>query len=131
MQIREVLGDDLEAWMADSSLLRRTFRNVAVIAGLIDRRQPGQQKTSRQVTFSSDLIYDVLRSHEPNHVLLRATRADAAAGLTDIRRLLGTEEGALGKLLQARLEELDGEIAELLKQKKVNRIIGIGPIEIT
>ncbi len=83
----DMLGDDLEEWMAESSLLRRTFRNVAVIAGLIERRRPGGERSGRQVTFNADLIYDVLRKHEPNHVLLRATRADAAGGLTDIRRL--------------------------------------------
>jgi ATP-dependent Lhr-like helicase len=84
---QDMLGDDLEAWMDESSMLRRTFRNVAVISCLIERRHPGQEKTGRQVTFSSDLIYDVLRKYEPNHVLLRATRADAAGGLTDVRRL--------------------------------------------
>jgi ATP-dependent Lhr-like helicase len=82
-----MLGDDLETWMAESSLLKRTFRNVAVIAGLIERKLPGHEKTGRQVTFNADLIYDVLRQHEPDHILLRATRADAARGLTDIRRL--------------------------------------------
>ena len=83
----DMLGDDLEAWMAESTLLKRTFRNVATIAGLIERNHPGQQKTGRQITFSADLIYNVLRRHEPNHILLRATRQDAATGLTDIRRL--------------------------------------------
>ena len=83
----DMLGDDLEAWMAESTLLKRTFRNVATIAGLIERNHPGQRKTGRQVTFSADLIYNVLRRHEPNHILLRATRQDAATGLTDIRRL--------------------------------------------
>ena len=39
------------------------------------------------MTVSSDLIYDVLRSHEPDHLLLQATRDDAAKGLLDIRRL--------------------------------------------
>jgi len=68
-------------------MLRRTFRNVALITGVIDRRHPRQEKSGRQVTFSSDLIYDVLRKHDPGHVLLRATRADAAGGLTDVRRL--------------------------------------------
>src|SRR5476649_870689 len=48
---------------------------------------PGKEKSGRQVTFSSDLIYDVLRSHEPDHVLLRATYADAGTGLLDIARL--------------------------------------------
>ena len=84
---QDMLGDDLETWMAESSLLRRTFRNVAVIAGLVDRSQPGADRTRRQVTVSTDLIYDVLRRHQPDHILLRATRADAARGLTDVGRL--------------------------------------------
>lgn len=83
----DMLGDDLEEWMAESSMLKRTFRNVAVIAGLIERKHPGSSKTGRQVTINSDLIYDVLRKYQPDHVLLRATWADAAGGLTDIRRL--------------------------------------------
>ncbi|WP_422863566.1 ligase-associated DNA damage response DEXH box helicase [Endosaccharibacter trunci] len=83
----DMLGDDLEDWMAESSMLRRTFRNVAVIAGLIERQHPGQTGTRRQVTINSDLIYDVLRRHQPDHVLLRATRAEASGGLTDVDRL--------------------------------------------
>ncbi|MDE2576374.1 MAG: ligase-associated DNA damage response DEXH box helicase [Rhodospirillales bacterium] len=85
----DMLGDDLEAWMAESSMLRRSFRNVAVIAGLIERHHPGAEKSRRQVTVSSDLIYDTLRRHQPDHVLLRATRADAAGGLADIGRIGG------------------------------------------
>jgi ATP-dependent Lhr-like helicase len=73
--------------MADSSMLKRTFRNVAVIAGLIMRNQPGAEKSRRQVTVNSDLIYDVLRCHQPDHILLKATRADAATGLTDVGRI--------------------------------------------
>ncbi|WP_432643843.1 ligase-associated DNA damage response DEXH box helicase [Pannonibacter phragmitetus] len=83
----DLLGDDLDAWLADSSLLKRTFRYCAVISGLIERRHPGQEKSGRQVTVSSDLIYDVLRQHEPDHILLRATWNDAAEGLLDISRL--------------------------------------------
>ena len=83
----DMLGDDLDEWLADSMLLKRTFRAVAQIAHLVERRHPGQEKTGRQITISTDLIYDVLRSHEPDHILLRATWADAATGLLDIRRL--------------------------------------------
>jgi len=84
---QDMMGDDLEAWMAESSMLRRTFRNVGVVAGLIEKAMPGQEKTGKQVTFSADLIYDALRKHEPDHILLRATRQEAAAGLTDVKRL--------------------------------------------
>jgi ATP-dependent Lhr-like helicase len=96
---QDLLGDDLEAWMADSSMLRRTFRHVAVIAGLIARYQPGADKNRRQVTVNSDLIYDVLRKHQPDHVLLRATRADAAGGLTDISRIALLLERAHGRVV--------------------------------
>jgi ATP-dependent Lhr-like helicase len=83
----DMLGDDLEAWLNESFLLKRTFRNCSVISGLIERRHPGKEKTGRQVTVSTDLIYDVLRNHEPDHILMEATRIDAASGLLDIGRL--------------------------------------------
>lgn len=83
----DMLGDDLEAWLDESQLMRRTFRNCAIIAGLIERRHPGKEKTGRQVTVSSDIIYDVLYQHEPDHILIQATRRDAARGLLDIERL--------------------------------------------
>ncbi len=83
----DMLGDDLESWLAESFLLKRTFRQCATISGLIERRHPGKEKSGRQMTVSSDLIYDVLRTHEPDHLLMQATRDDAAHGLLDIRRL--------------------------------------------
>ncbi|MGL4397576.1 MAG: ligase-associated DNA damage response DEXH box helicase [Hyphomicrobium sp.] len=83
----DMLGDDLDAWLAESSLMKRTFRLAAVIAGLIERRHPGKLKSGRQVTMSTDLIYDVLRRHDPDHILLEAAWADAATGLLDIARL--------------------------------------------
>jgi ATP-dependent Lhr-like helicase len=83
----DMLGDDLEDWMADSYLLKRMFRNTALISGLIEKRHPGKEKTGRQVTISTDLIYDVLRKHEPGHILMRATWQDAATGLLEIARV--------------------------------------------
>jgi ATP-dependent helicase Lhr and Lhr-like helicase len=83
----DMLGDDLDAWLASSHLMKRTFRHAAVIAGLIERRHPGREKSGRQVTMSTDLVYDVLRKHDPGHILLEAAWADAATGLLDIARL--------------------------------------------
>ena len=57
--------------MQQSHLLKRAFREVAVIGGLVERQHPGKRKTGKQVTFSTDLIYDVLRKYEPTHLLLR------------------------------------------------------------
>jgi ATP-dependent Lhr-like helicase len=83
----DMLGDDLDAWLAESNLMKRTFRQVALIAGLVERRHIGREKTGRQVAMSTNLIYDVLRRHDPHHVLLEAAWADAATGLLDIARL--------------------------------------------
>ncbi|MEO1193899.1 MAG: ligase-associated DNA damage response DEXH box helicase [Pseudomonadota bacterium] len=103
---QDMLGDDLEEWMAESSLLRRGFRNIAIVAGLLERRQPGHEKSGRQMTVSTDLIYDVLRKHQPDHLLLRATRAEAAGGLTDISRLAALLARCKGKIQHRRLQRV-------------------------
>ncbi len=100
----DMLGDDLEAWLADSYMLKRTFRSCALIAGLIEKRHPGKEKTGRQMSVSSDLIYDVLRQHEPDHILLQATRNDAATGLLDIRRLGAMLKRIKGHIVHRPLE---------------------------
>ena len=102
----DMLGDDLEEWMDDSSMLRRSFRNVAVVAGLIERRHPGEEKTRKQVSFNADLIYDVLRKHEPDHILLRATRQDAAWNLADVQRLGDFLNRVQGKIDLKRLDRV-------------------------
>jgi ATP-dependent Lhr-like helicase len=83
----DMLGDDLEAWLQESALMKRSFRACAIISGMIERNFIDRRKSGRQVTISTDLIYDVLRRHEPDHILLRAARADAANGLLDLGRL--------------------------------------------
>ena len=103
---QDMLGDDLEAWMAESSMLRRAFRNVAVITGLIERHHPGAEKNRRQVTVNSDLIYEVLRRHQPDHVLLRATRADAATGLIDLRRVAEMLARVRGRIVHVALSRV-------------------------
>ena len=102
----DMLGDDLDAWLAESNLYKRTFRNCAIISGLIERRYPGREKSGRQVTFSSDLIYDVLREHEPDHVLLRATYEDAGTGLLDIARLAQALKRVKNRIVTRRLDRV-------------------------
>jgi len=102
----DMLGDDLDAWLDESWMLKRTFRACAVIAGLIEKRHPGKEKTGRQVTVSADLIYDVLRSHDPDHILLRATRADAAAGLLDVSRLAAMLSRIKGRIVHKGLDRI-------------------------
>ncbi len=82
-----VLYDELEKWLQESSLLKRTFRQIAIISGLTERQTAGKRKTMKQVTFSTDLIYDVLKRYEPDHILLTITRQDVSKVLLDFERL--------------------------------------------
>jgi ATP-dependent Lhr-like helicase len=103
---QDMLGDDLEAWLAESAMMKGAFKNCALISGLIERRFPGDKKTARQVTFSTDLVYDVLRRHQPDHLLLRCARADAAAGLVDVARLGELLVRIKGRIRQVALPHL-------------------------
>jgi ATP-dependent Lhr-like helicase len=103
---QDMLGDDLEAWLAESFMMKRAFKGCAIISGLIERRFPGHEKSGRQVTFSTDLIYDVLRRHQPDHLLLRCAREDAATGLIDVARLGQLLERISGRIRHSPLEHL-------------------------
>lgn len=102
----DMLGDDLEEWLEESALMRKTFRDCAVVAGLVEKRYPGQEKTGRQISFSADLIFNVLREHEPDHLLLRAAWADAAGGYLDLARLSALLARVKGRLRHAMLDRV-------------------------
>ena len=103
---QDMLGDDLDAWLQESALMKRTFRNCAIVAHLIEMRFPGKEKTGRQATVSTDLIYDVLRRHEPEHILLEAAYADAATGLLDIGRLSDMLHRVQGRITHRALDRI-------------------------
>ena len=99
----DILTDEFVDWVQGSHLLKRAFREVAVIGGLVERQHPGKRKTGKQVTFSTDLIYDVLRRYEPDHLLLEAAWADARTRLTDIGRLAGLLDRAADTMIHVDL----------------------------
>ena len=120
----DMLGDDLEAWLDESFMMKRTFRQCALISGLIERRFPQHEKSGRQVTFSSDLIYDVLRRHQPDHLLLQCARAEAASGLLDIARLGGLLARVRGRLRVLNLPKLSPFAVPILVEIGRERVPG-------
>jgi ATP-dependent Lhr-like helicase len=102
----DILTDEFVEWVTESHLLRRAFREVAVISGLVERQHPGKKKTGKQVTFSTDLIYDVLKKYEPDHVLIEAAWADARARMTDVGRLADLLERSERELVHVTLERV-------------------------
>jgi ATP-dependent helicase Lhr and Lhr-like helicase len=102
----DILTEEFVDWVEGSYLLKRAFREVAVISGLVERQHPGKRKTGRQVTFSTDLIYDVLRKYEPDHLLLEAAWADARAKMTDVGRLGDLLDRAADTMLHVPLDRI-------------------------
>ncbi|WP_435419258.1 ligase-associated DNA damage response DEXH box helicase [Parerythrobacter aurantius] len=114
----DILAHEFVEWVQESYLLKRAFREVAVIGGLVERQQPGKRKSGRQVTFSTDLIYDVLRKYEPDHVLLEAAWADARERLTDI--------GRLQDLLERSADQLEHVVLDRVSPLAVPVMVMIG-----
>ena len=81
------LREGLESWLSGNAVMKRTFRNTAIIAGLIERSNQGRRKSGRQATFSSDILYDTLRRFDPGHLMLEVTREEALRGLVDFSRI--------------------------------------------
>jgi ATP-dependent Lhr-like helicase len=103
---RDILEKEFVDWVESSHLLKRAFREVAVIGGLVERHHPGKRKTGKQVTFSTDLIYDVLRRYEPDHLLLKAAWADARMKMTDVGRLASLLDRAQETMVHVTLDRV-------------------------
>ena len=86
----DIVFEEFEEWLQDTPLLKRLFRDIALISGLVEKRIPGSEKTGKQVLFSTDLIYEVLTKYDSKHVLLEAVKEDAMYGFIDGSRLRET-----------------------------------------
>ncbi len=108
------LRDGLEGWLAGNLVMKRSFRAVATIAGLIERNQPGARKNGRQATFSSDILYDTLRKYDPDHLLLKVTRDEAMRGLVDFGRVEEMLTRIQGRITHRQLGRITPLAAPLL-----------------
>ncbi len=110
----DALRNGLEGWLAGNQVMKRSFRSVATIAGLIERNLPGQRKNGRQATFSSDILYDTLRKYDPDHVLLQITRQEAMRGLVDFGRIEEMLARIQGNITHRTLDRISPLAAPLL-----------------
>ncbi|NDV92931.1 ligase-associated DNA damage response DEXH box helicase [Alteromonas sp. 345S023] len=122
----DILGDELEDWMLQASMLKRAFRQVAVVSGLTEQRYHASQKTMKQVTFSTDLIYDTLRAHDPDHILLAVARADAERELLDVRRLANLLIRYVGQATLVNLEKVSPMAIPIVLNVRSEQIKGAG-----
>ncbi|MEQ7873874.1 ligase-associated DNA damage response DEXH box helicase [Sphingomonas sp. ASV193] len=102
----DILEHEFIEWVEQSHLLKRAFREVAVIGGLVERQHPGKRKTGKQVSFSTDLIYDVLRKYEPEHLLLKAAWDDARGRMTELGRLARLVDRAAATMIHVEADRV-------------------------
>ncbi len=120
------LRQDLDGWLDGNAVMKRTFRNVALVSGLIERQVRGQRKTGRQATFSSDILYGTLRRYDPGHLLLKITRDEAMRGLIDFGRIEEMLARTGGRLRLRRLDRVTPLAAPLLLEVGKVPVGGLG-----
>lgn len=122
----DILGGELEEWILDSRMLKRSFRHVATVTGLVEQQNNAARKTMRQMTVSTDLIYDVLRRHEPDHILLQVARRDAERELLDLKRLSELLTRFQDRFLFMQLERPSPFSIPVLTDVRIEQVRGAG-----
>ena len=82
------LMDDLSAGFNASELVRRKFRDVATIAGLVFQGFPGAAVKDRHLLTSTNLLLQVFQDHDPDNLLLRQAQDEMLADQLEFGRLL-------------------------------------------
>ncbi|MHC9086606.1 ligase-associated DNA damage response DEXH box helicase [Luteimonas sp. RIT-PG2_3] len=94
------LVDDLREGVNLMELTRRQFREVARVAGLLPPSLPGRAPRSlRQLQASSSLLFDVLRQHDPGHLLLAQAEREVFTQQLDLIHLQQVLDDCAGRTL--------------------------------
>jgi len=86
----------LDEALRQSEMLKYHFRNAAQTGLMVYRNYFDRQKSVRKLQWSTEVIFNVLREHEPEHVLLREARRDALRTFIDAeggRNFLAAQAG--------------------------------------
>ncbi len=83
----KIFVKNIYQWLDESSLFKRNFRKVAIISGLMDKGYPNQNKKFNQVLINTDLIYEVLKKYEKDHILFKATIEESKRDLIELDRI--------------------------------------------
>jgi ATP-dependent Lhr-like helicase len=94
------LEDDLLASLNSGELVRRRFREIARIAGLVFPGYPGERRSMRHLHASSELFFDVFAKHDPGNLLLRQARSEVLDQELELSRLNATLEGLAAQTLR-------------------------------
>jgi ATP-dependent Lhr-like helicase len=79
---------ELERSLAQSEMLKYHFRNAAQTGLMVYRNFFDQHKSVRKLAWSSEVIFNVLQQHEPDHILMREARRDTLRVFLDTEAAL-------------------------------------------
>ena len=123
LEIKPLLKN-INQLLISTSLIRRHFKEIAIISGLIDKNYPGHRKTERQIKFNSDLIYDVLNKYEKNHVLLNATKFEAMTELVDYDKINDYIKDMKKNIVYHDLEKVSPLAVPLILEFNIEKVRG-------
>ena len=123
LEIKSLLKN-INQLLISTSLIRRHFKEIAIISGLIDKNYPSHRKTERQIKFNSDLIYDVLNKYEKNHVLLNATKFEAMTELVDYNKINDYINNMKKNIVYHDLEKVSPLAVPLILEFNIEKVRG-------
>ncbi len=65
------LLDDIQRSVNATEMVRRKFRDIAVIGGLVFQGMPGEKTKTKHLQASASLLFNVFTEYEPNNLLIR------------------------------------------------------------
>ena len=101
-----LLDKEFNAWLNNTSIIKKHFKKIAVISGLIDKKLPGKTKNFKQTNFSSDIIYDVLEKYDKNHILIEITKDEALRELVGLKILKKFVKKIKSKIIHNKLNAI-------------------------
>ncbi len=95
---------DLRESLNLGELARRQFRDIARVSGMLVPALPGRTPRSlRQLQASSGLLYDVLRQHDPDHILLTLAEHEVLHDQLDLESLARALSSCQARTLSVQL----------------------------
>jgi ATP-dependent helicase Lhr and Lhr-like helicase len=101
----ERMAEDLREGLGRSELVEYHFRVAAQTGLMVYRNYFGNRKPVRKLQWSAEVIFNVLRQHEPGHVLLREAERDAERTFLDLEGARTWAERAVARPLRMRRVE--------------------------
>lgn len=84
----ENFQEDVMESIIKTDIVRRKFREVSQLGGLLFTGYPGKQKKDRHIQSSSGILFEVFKKYDPQNVLLKQAEREVLQNQLEINRLI-------------------------------------------